>query len=201
MANGFITFGSFNNLSKLSDIAAVCWARILEAVPQSRLLLKARQLEEAAVQEDIRKRFVALGIDRDRIVLKKIMPDRLQHLGAYQEIDIALDPFPYAGTTTSVEALWMGVPVLTLSGERFGSRAGESILKNIGLNGWIADTPDDYVKKAKTFAADLPGLTALRANLRGELLASPVCDAVRFAGNLEGAFRGMWREWCANVGA
>ena len=196
LANGYVTFGSFNTLNKVSDRTVACWASILEAVPHSRLLLKAKQLDDATVQEAIHQRFAAHGIDRQRIILKKIMPDRLEHLSAYREMDIALDPFPYTGTTTSVEALWMGVPLLTLSGDRFGSRAGESILHNVELDAWIADTPEDYVEKAKALAADLPALAALRASLRGRLLASPVCDAVRFAGNLEDAFRGMWREWC-----
>ena len=196
LASGHITFGSFNNLTKVSDRTVACWARVLKAVPDSRLLLKAKQLKDTTVQEEARARFKAHGIDRRRLTLKSRSPDNAEHFRTYQEIDIALDSFPYAGAATSIEALWMGTPVLTLKGDHFVSHMGESILHNVGLAAWIAETPEDYVEKAKAFAADLPGLSALRANLRGQLLASPVCDAVRFAKNLEDAFRGMWRQWC-----
>jgi len=197
LANGYVTFGSFNNLNKLSGPALACWARILEAVPDSRLLLKARQLENASVQDSIRERFAAHGIDRHRLALKRATPGRLEHLSAYHEMDIALDTFPYAGTTTSVEALWMGVPLMTLAGDRFIGRAGESILRNAGFGDWIGSSPQDYIEKAIAFAADLPALSALREGQRQRLLDSPVCDAARFAGNLENAFRAMWRQWCA----
>jgi protein O-GlcNAc transferase len=196
LANGFITFGSFNNLIKLSDSTLACWASILDAVPQSRLLLKAKQLDDAAVQDGIEKRFAAHGIDGHRLILKRALLDRGEHFSAYHEMDIALDPFPYAGTTTSVEALWMGVPVLTLAGERYTGRAGESILHNVGLSDWISARPQDYIEKAIAFASDLPDLAALREGQRQRLIGSPVCDATRFARNLEAAFRDMWRQWC-----
>jgi len=111
-------------------------------------------------------------------------------------VDIALDPFPYPGGTTSVEGLWMGVPVLTLAGQRFLSHQGETILHNVGLPGWIASDEDDYVAKAATSARDTQTLAKLRAGLRERLLSSPLCDAPRFARNFEHAMRGMWQKWC-----
>jgi protein O-GlcNAc transferase len=176
VAGGSITFGSFNNLTKVSSHTVTCWARVLEAVPGSRLVLKALQLGDATVQDAIVARFAAAGIDRQRLTFHGRFADPADHLRAYRKIDIALDPFPYSGGTTTAEALWMGTPVLTLKGERYVAHMGESLVHNA--------------------AADLPALAALRGSLRGQLLASPVCDAPRFASNLEDAFRGMWRQWC-----
>jgi predicted O-linked N-acetylglucosamine transferase (SPINDLY family) len=118
-------------------------------------------------------------------------------LAAYNRVDIALDPFPYPGGTTTIEALWMGVPVLTRRGDRFLSHIGESILHNVGLAQWIALDNDDYVEKAVSFAAAHDYLTRLRAGLRQQLHSSPLCDAARFARNFEAAFRGMWRQYVA----
>jgi protein O-GlcNAc transferase len=201
LADGFITFGSFNNLTKVSGHAVACWARVLEAVPNSRLVLKALQLGDATVQESIVARFTAEGIDPQRLAFHGHFAEQADHLRAYQKIDIALDPFPYSGGTTTAEALWMGTPVLTLRGERYVSHMGESLIHNAGLDEWISETPEEYVEKAMVFAADLLGLAALRGRLRGQLVASPVCDAPRFARNLEDAFRGMWWEWCGNRAA
>ena len=201
LAGGALTFGSFNNLTKVSSHTVTCWARVLEAVPGSRLVLKALQLGDATVQGAIVARFAAEGIDRQRLTFHGRFADQADHLRAYQKIDIALDPFPYSGGTTTAEALWMGTPVLTLKGERYVSHMGESLVHSAGLDEWIAETPEDYVAKAKAFAADLPALAALRAGLRGQLLASPVCDAPRFAQNLEDALRGMWRQWCSQRSA
>ena len=122
------------------------------------------------------------------------------HLSSYDEVDIGLDPFPYAGTTTTAEAFWMGVPVLTLKGDRFIAHVGESLLASVGLPEWVARGEGEYVAKASGFATNLGDLSALRQGLRAQLLASPLCDAPRFAGNLEAAFRGMWRVWCQKHG-
>ena len=121
---------------------------------------------------------------------------RADYFAAYNRVDIALDPFPYPGGTTTVEALWMGVPVLTLAGERFLSRQGVGLLMNAGLPDWVAADADDYVARAVAHAGDLPRLAALRAGLRQQVLASPVFDAQRFAGHFESALRGMWHVWC-----
>jgi predicted O-linked N-acetylglucosamine transferase (SPINDLY family) len=174
------TFGSFNNLAKLGDEVVQTWCRVLDAVPGSRLLLKTHQLGDAVMRERVRERFVAAGLDPARLLLEGPAP-REELLAAYHRVDIALDTFPYPGGTTSVEALWMGVPVLSLHGPDFLGRVGESILRTVGLPEWVSEDADDYVARAARFAADLPALAALRGGLRERLLASPVCDAPRFA--------------------
>lgn len=193
--NGYLTFGCFNNLSKMTEPVVALWARVLGAVPASRLFLKSPQFKESSVRQRVVEQFARHGIDPARLILEGISP-RAQYLATYQRVDIALDPFPYTGGTTTVEALWMGVPVLTLKGDRFLSRQGVGLAMNTGLADWVASTPEDYVALAKAHAADLQMLSALRARLRGQLLASPICDAHRFALHLEDALRGMWRVWC-----
>lgn len=197
LENGYVTFGSFNNLSKATDRVVACWARVLQAVPDSRLFLKAKALAAPEVREHIKTRFGVHGISPERLLLEGQFASREEHFVAYRKVDIALDPFPYPGITTTVEGLWMGVPCLTLKGDRFISHQGESILNNAGLPDWIAQHEDDYVAKAAAFARDTESLAALRAKLRGQVLATPLFDAPRFARNLEEAFRGMWRQWCA----
>jgi protein O-GlcNAc transferase len=194
--NSSITFGSFNHLVKLNDGVIALWARVLAAVPGSRLLLKTRQLDDLTIQQTTRERFAAHGIDGARLLLEGQSP-RAELLATYNRVDIALDPFPYAGGTTSVEALWMGVPVLTRRGERFLSHVGESIANTAGLAEWIAQSDDDYVAKAVRFSAQRDHLATLRSSLRERLLASPLCDAPRFARHLEHAFRGMWTRYVA----
>lgn len=193
---GYVTFGCFNNLNKITDEVVVCWARVLQAVPEGRLFLKTKNLGVPEVREQILARFARHGIDAERFVIEGQFPTHEAHFQAYNQVDIALDPFPYPGITTTMEALWMGVPVLALRGDRFISHQGETILHNAGLPEWIAADTDDYVAKAAAFARDPKLLAALRAGLRGRLLASPLCDAPRFARNLEEAFRRMWRNWC-----
>lgn len=190
---GYVTFGSFNNLSKMNDTVVKLWARILLSVPKSRLFLKADQLNDAGICEQTRRRFAFCGIASDRLLLNGALASRDGHLAAYNNIDIALDTFPYPGVTTSVEALWMGVPVLSLQGDRFLSRTSASIAHNAGLPGWVAADEDDYVAKAVAFASDLECLAALRANLRQQVLASPMFDSPRFARSFEDALWGMWQ--------
>lgn len=194
LAAGIVTFGSFNNLSKVNDATVALWSKILHAVPKSRLLLKAKQLRDPAVREAVARRFAACGIGEERLLLEGMIPKRADHLASYNRMDIALDPFPYAGTTTSVEALWMGVPFLTRRGDRFVAHVGESIARNAGLPGWIAADEDEYVAKAVAFASDLDALAELRAGLRRRVLASPLFDAPRFARHLEDALWGMWEQ-------
>ena len=193
--NQYITFGCFNNLSKLNDAVVSLWAQILNQVPGSRLFLKTRQLSEFSVKQGITERFSVHGIAANRLVLEG-PSSRVVYLAAHQRIDIALDPFPYPGGTTTVEALWMGVPVLTLTGERFLSRQGVGLLMNAGLPEWVATDPDDYVARAVRHASDLQALSALRRQLRQQMLVSPIFDARRFAQHFEAALRGMWRKWC-----
>jgi len=195
LANGYLTFGCFNNLTKMNDAVVALWARILAKVPDSRLFLKSRQLGEFNVRKDIEFRFSAHGIDPRRLLMEG-HSSRSEYLAAYQRVDIALDPFPYPGGTTTVEALWMGVPVLTLSGERFLARQGVGLLMNAGLPDWVASDPDDYVARAVWHAVEPDRLASLRGRLRDQVQASPLFDAARFARHFESALRSMWALWC-----
>ena len=186
-----ITFGCFNNLTKINDAVLAVWIRVLQAVPGSRLMLKAPQLDDAMACDRFRARFASYGLAPDRLLLEP-PSSREAYLRAYHRIDIALDPFPYPGGTTSCEALWMGVPVLTMRGDRFLSHAGETIMRNAGLPDWIARGSDAYVAKAARFGADLAALSGLRRGLRQQVLNSPLFDASRFARHFEAAMWGMW---------
>lgn len=196
IGNGYITFGSFNNLNKITDQVVACWARVLLSVPGSKLYLKTKNLGGKEMRTALVARFVRHGITEDRLLLEGALDSHEAHFRAYQKVDIALDPYPYPGITTSVEALWMGVPIVTLAGDRFITHQGETIMHNLGLPDWIAADEDAYVAKAAAFAGDIQALAAVRAGLREQLLASPLCDAPRFARNFEHALRGMWRVWC-----
>lgn len=193
LTNGYITFGCFNNIGKLTDAVIATWSRILQQLPHSRLLLKARQLGDADMCIHLRERFTAHGITGERLMLEGPTP-RKDYLQAYQRLDIVLDPFPYPGGTTTMEALWMSVPVLTLRGNRMLSHAGENIMRNVGLPEWIAENQADYVTKAAGFAADLDALATLRARLRAQTLASPMFDAPRFSHFFEEALWSMWLQ-------
>lgn len=189
---GAITFGCFNNLAKLGDAVLDVWARVLLAVPGSRLLLKTALLGEEHVRRTTLGRFAQRGIAAERLLCEGRSP-RAELLASYHRVDIALDPFPYPGGTTSVEALWMGVPVLTRQGDRFLSRVGETITRNAGFADWVARDDADYVALAVARSRDLAALAGLRAGLRERLLQSPVVDAPRFARHLEAALQGMWQ--------
>ena len=195
LTSGQITFGCFNNLTKVTDMVVAVWSTILKTVPKSRLFMKARALQETTVQEELISRFSKYGIGRERLILEGYVP-RSDYLAAYHRIDIGLDPFPYPGGTTTAEALWMGVPVLTLAGERFLARQGVGLLMNAGLPDWVATDQEDYVSRAVANASNLEHLASLRAGLRQQVLASPIFDATRFARHFEAALRGMWEKWC-----
>ena len=196
LANGYVTFGSFNNLNKVTDRALALWGRLLAAVPESRLMLKSTVLRRPGAPDETRERCVAAGIPAERLTLLPYQAAAKDHLAAYRDIDIGLDPFPYNGTTTTCEAMLMGVPVLTLRGDRFIAHVGESLNRTMGLDAWVAADADEFIARAVAFAGDLPGLAALRQGLRPRLIGSPLCDAPRFARHLEEAFGGMWRRWC-----
>lgn len=198
LSKGYVTFGCFNNLTKMNDAVVALWARVLANVPNSRLFLKSQQIREPLIRKSIAERFAAHGIDSNRLILEEYVP-RASYLAAYHQVDIGLDPFPYPGGTTTVEALWMGVPVLTLTGERFLSRQGDGLLMNAGLPEWVASSPDDYVARAVSHASDLQRLAALRNGLRQQVLASPIFDAKRFAMHFENAMRNMWKKWCEQM--
>jgi protein O-GlcNAc transferase len=199
MARGHIVFGCFNNLAKMNDAVVTLWARLLQAVPGSQLLLKTAQLNDFNVRETTLRRFAALGVASDQLLLEGSSP-RSELLAAYDRVDIALDPFPYPGGTTSVEAMWMGVPVVTRRGDRFLSHVGESIARNAGQSDWIAADDEDYLAKAVAFATNLEQLAMSRANLRQQVLNSPVFDAPRFARHFENAMWGMWESSQARKG-
>lgn len=197
LVNGYVTFGCFNHLAKMNDTVVALWARILKTVPCSRLFLKAKALREASEQRSVIGRFAAHGVDADRLMMEG--PEvREKYFSAYHKVDIALDPFPYTGGTTSVESLWMGVPVLTLAGASFLARQGVGLLMNAGLAEWVAVSADDYVARAVSRANDIQGLAILRSGLRHQVLASPIFDAPRFARHFEDTLRGMWQIWCKN---
>jgi predicted O-linked N-acetylglucosamine transferase (SPINDLY family) len=193
LSSGNVTFGSFNNLTKMNDAVVELWARILLSVPNSRLYLKTSQLDDEDIREQTRRRFATWGIAPERLLLAGKLGSIADHLSEYNKIDVALDTFPYPGVTTSVEALWMGVPVLSLLGDRFLSLTAKSIAHHAGLPDWVAVDKDEYVSKAVAFTSDLGRLAALRAGLRAQVLASPLFDAPRFAHNLEEALWGMWQ--------
>jgi predicted O-linked N-acetylglucosamine transferase (SPINDLY family) len=192
IGNGFITFGCFNNFAKVSEPAIRLWARVLHAVPGSRLLLQSRPGLHLI---GVRKIFADAGIGRDRVEFVDRKPAdeffRLHH-----RIDIALDPIPYPGHTTAMDGLWMGVPVVTLAGSTVASRGGVSLLNNVGLAELIAFSQDEYVRIAARLAGDLPRLTMLRASLRVRMEQSPLTDGKQFARDLETIYRRLWRGYC-----
>jgi predicted O-linked N-acetylglucosamine transferase (SPINDLY family) len=199
LANGYVTFGCFNNLAKITPRAIATWATILRRMPSSRLILKTHQFADAGTAERIHAAFDAHGIPPARVELRGASRHRI-FLGEYNQIDIVLDPFPYSGGLTTCEALWMGVPTVTLPGEIFASRHSASHLSNAGLADWMANDIDGYIDLAVARASDLPALAALRAGLRPWVKASPLCDAPRFGRNFGAALRLAWRDWCASRG-
>lgn len=195
-SRGFVTFGSFNSMPKLNDPLLRAWARVLAAVPGSRLILKNKALRDAAIRASAAGRFAALGVGPDRVDLLPPAPTQRDHLAAYAGMDVALDNFPYNGTTTTCEALWMGVPVVTLEGSGHAARVGSSLLAAAGMPELVARMLDDYVGSAARLASDAGGLASLRAALRDRVARSPLCDATAFARRFEGALRSAWRAWC-----
>ncbi|EUC21290.1 tetratricopeptide repeat protein [Paraburkholderia hospita] len=190
LTQGAVTFGYFGKLGKMTDEVVAVWSHALLSVPGSRLFLKARELDGDYAMREAVTRFAAHGIDGSRLLLEGGSP-RAEYLAAYHRVDVMLSPFPYPGGTTTAEALWMGIPVLAMKGDRFLTHVCESMLHAAGLADWIAQDADDYVAKAVASANDTAKLGAIRAALRNQLLASPLCDAPRFARNLEAAFEAM----------
>ncbi len=179
------TFGCFNNFAKVTPEVIALWCRLLAGVPGSRLLLKSRGLDDADTARRIREAFAAGEVSPGRVRLDGRELSVPAHLALYQQVDVALDAFPYNGTTTTCEALWMGVPVVTLAGATHVARVGASLLTHLGATDWIARTPDEYLAIARRLAADLPALAQIRAGLRERMRASPLCDAVTFTRTLE----------------
>lgn len=197
--NGHVTFGSFNNTSKVTPEVVRVWAEILKRVPGSRLLLKSRQLGDTATRDRYAALFAARGIGADRFDLLPRLEPVTNHLRAYDRIDIGLDPFPYNGTTTTCEALWMGVPVVSLAGVGHVARVGASILTQCGLSDLVAQDEESYIATAAALAQDRDRLSELRRTMRTRLEASPLTDYAGHARAVEAAYRRMWRDWLART--
>lgn len=196
--NGYVTFGSFNSLAKITPAVMRIWAELLQQVPESRLCLKNGALRDESVRTRMTQRFAELEIPAHRLKLLGHVEDATEHLALYNRIDIGLDTFPYGGTTTTCEALWMGVPVVTLSGATHVSRVGTSLLSQLGLNKLVAHDEAEYVHIAGELARDEQRLTILRNGLRDAMLRSSLCDAAGFTHRLEMAYQSMWQQWCAS---
>jgi predicted O-linked N-acetylglucosamine transferase (SPINDLY family) len=194
LAKGYATFGSFNNLAKITPDVVAVWAKLLHRAPTARLVLKYRGLGDPTVKQRYLDLFAAHDIGPQRLDLLP-WTSYAEYLEAYQEVDVALDPFPFSGSATTCDALWMGVPVVTCPGETFASRHSLSHLSNVGLTETIAHDLDEYVELAVTLAADPPRLAGLRAGLRQRMAASPLCDGKRFATHLESILRAVWQQW------
>ncbi len=195
---GPIVFGSLNQPGKISEAALAAWARILQDLPDSRLILKGMGFLDAAVCAAFQARAQRVGMPIARVELRPWSPTTIEHLATYDEIDIVLDPFPYCGVTTTCEALSIGVPVVTLAGDRVIGRYGAALLGAIGLERLVATSSESYVEIALALAADRDALATLRIDLRRDFPASAICDGKAYARSLEVAYREMWRDWCAS---
>ncbi len=198
--NGFVTFGSFNNLAKMNRQVLDTWADILNAVPDSRIVLKNKPLRDSSVTDRIYAHFLSRGITEDRVATVGSEPLWLDHIRKYHQVDIVLDTFPYNGTTTTCEALTMGVPVITVCGERHSARVGTSLLNGCGLSELVGMSVDNYRGIAITLAGDSDRLAYYRESLREKLFQSPLCDGIALARAIENAYRNMWARWCREHG-
>jgi predicted O-linked N-acetylglucosamine transferase (SPINDLY family) len=194
---GGITFGSFNNFGKTSSTTLDLWAEVLHQVPRSTLVIKNVAMGNNTTEHTYHL-FDQRGISPERLQLLNHDPALKDHLLRYNQIDISLDTFPYHGTTTTCESLWMGVPVITLAGPNPASRPGPSLLQSVGLSDCIAQTPAEYIAKAVALAGDLSALAERRIGLRSRMLNSPLMDGAAFARAMEAAYRHAWHTWCSN---
>jgi len=203
LSNGFVTFGSFNNFAKFNDQVLYLWTAILKRVPMSRLLMKCKPFACMTMQKKVLQRFQALGIESRRIDLFPLFPTTREHLSLYSLVDISIDTFPYAGATTTCEAMYMGVPVVTLRSQEEDIHAhnvGCSLVSNIpSLKQLVTKTPEEYVDVAVKLASDIKGLNTLRQKLREEMLSSPLCDGDTFVKNLENKYQDIWERHCTKA--
>ena len=193
LANGFITIGCFQHLSRVTDEVLELWGRIFAQLPTARIRFQSPQLKDSQFVEEFHLRLASCGIDSNRISTHGASI-REEYLAAHSEIDLILDTFPYTGGTKTCEALWMGVPTLTLAGETLLARQGASLLSAAGLNDWVVNDKETYFTKAVHFANDIPALANLRQNLREQVLISPIFNSKRFAENFENTLWKMWRD-------
>jgi predicted O-linked N-acetylglucosamine transferase (SPINDLY family) len=196
---GRFTFGSFNRLAKVSAFTIEMWSRAVKAVPGSRLLFKTAGLDEPATAKYVREQFARHGLEGDQLDLIGNDPSTQAHLERYSQMDLALDCYPYHGTTTSCEAMWMGVPGIVLVGTTHVSRVGLSLLTSIGLPELAARSADEFVEIAARVASDLDRLAELRRTMRQRMQDSPLMDQSGFCQDIEDAYRQMWRTWCASA--
>ena len=195
--NNFITFGCLNKITKINEQVIALWSKILLSNTNTKLLIKSKNLGDFTVAKNIIESFKNKNIEKDRLILRGESKTRKEVLETYNEIDIALDPFPFQGNTSTCEALWMGVPVLTLKGNRYLSHFGESINANLNLHNWIAKNESEYLSKAINFASDVNFLSTVRKNLRKKFLQSPVCDAQRFTEHFSKILWDIWNKHCS----
>ena len=193
-----VTFGSFNNLAKINKKVITLWSQILQAVPDAILVLKSRPLADDSTRERYLRLFAKRGIASERIKLLPATRSLGEHLGMYNQIAIGLDPMPYNGTTTTCEALYMGVPVVTLLGDRHSARVGASILTRLGLTDLITHFEESYIRKAVELAENWELLSNMRATIRTILLSSDLCNANQFAAQMESIYRQVWAQWRAS---
>lgn len=194
--SGHVTYGSFNNITKINRPLLRCWAGILMQVPNSRLVLKYPTLDYAPLRQQLSGLLADEGIEPSRVTLHGNISDRYQHLASYALIDIQLDTFPYNGTTTSCESLLMGVPVISRAGNDHRSRVGASLLASVGKNQWICQSDEEYQEVSVRLGSDLAALAQIRATLRSQVQASSLMDAAGFTRELENAYRSCWKLWC-----
>lgn len=192
--NGYITFGCFNNFIKVRDETLAIWAEILKKVPGSKIIFEIEGIADSKIREDVLNRLNSHDYPMDRVILE--IRKRSNQYILYNKIDIALDPFPCVGGTTSMDTVWMGVPFITLAGKHFASRMGVSILTNAGLPGLIAQNTKEYVAIAVELASERKTLKAIRHNLREKFAASPAMDQKQFTHDMEKAYREMWERYC-----
>jgi protein O-GlcNAc transferase len=197
--NGYITFGCFNNFAKINDPVLALWATLLHKVPTARLMLEIHGIDNPLFRAEVESRMACVGMPVERVIF--VPRTNANQYVLYNSIDIALDPFPCNGGTTSMDTVWMGAPFITLAGRYFTSRMGVTILTNAGLPELIAETEDDYVEIAAALAYDAARLKTIRSGLRDRVRVSPLMDAQRFTTHMEQAYRGMWQQWCGSQAA
>ncbi len=196
LSRGQVTFGSFNTLDKITEPVLDAWAAVLRAVYGSRLLLKARALADVTLAARVREEFAKRGVAADQVEALAETPSTREHLGMYSRVDVALDTWPYNGVTTTCEALWMGVPVVAMRGDRHQARVSESFLRAADLSAWIAIDQADFVRIASSLAADGAALAKTRAGLREKVRASSLCDGASKIRQIEAHCRAAWQRWC-----
>ncbi|RNC82991.1 MAG: tetratricopeptide repeat protein [Balneola sp.] len=195
LTNGYITFGCFNNTNKLTPSTIRVWSELLKRLPSAKLLLKSSHLNDQLTIERFKSQFLKQGVNEEQLLFEG-SSEIYDYLATYNKIDIALDPFPHNGGTTSHDLLWMGVPMISLEGNQYVSRFGVSILHNIGYPEWIASNEKEYINKAIALASDVDLLNTIRLGLREKMKVSPLCDGVQFSRNFEHVLRSLWKEFC-----